>query len=547
MHSSSKRYHEFDALRSFAMLLGIVLHGALAYTYLPIWPAQDIHQNHQAYSLLQHAIHGFRMPAFFVISGFFTAMMWQKRGTKGLLSHRAKRILLPLALGTFTLSPLIYGISYWGSIEKNKRPASANHIWNAARTGNLSTLKQLLQSGTNPNERDTMRIAPIEWAAIANQPETISFLVENGANVHGANPDGSTALHSAAFFGQLEAAQRLIDLGCNPDTRNRFNQTPLDSARLDMSIVHAIGAAINHPTSDPNLPARRQQVAAYLAPLTSTTNSPALNPSKATATNSFQFPEIVLAATFIPIFHHLWFLYYLLWLIALYLVTNFIARKLKLTTPSWLIKTPHCLLWLIPLTLLPQLLMTQTFGVDTATGILPWPPTLIYYAIFFLFGTLCYARPEFEERAGKKWLLWFALALPTLLAGLHFLETRESNPTSHLLSSLLAATYAWLMFFGLTGLFRQFFSRENPRIRYLSDSSYWLYLAHLPLIMSLQIWTSNWNVHHFPKFILVCTTTFALLILIYEYGIRYSPIGTLLNGPKTRTRPEEQPSPSPGI
>ena len=43
------------------------------------------------------------------------------------------------------------------------------------------------------------------------------------------------------------------------------------------------------------------------------------------------------------------------------------------------------------------------------------------------------------------------------------------------------------MIFALIGLFRRYFSGENARIRYISDSAYWLYLAHLPLIQLIQV------------------------------------------------------------
>ena len=29
-------------------------------------------------------------------------------------------------------------------------------------------------------------------------------------------------------------------------------------------------------------------------------------------------------------------------------------------------------------------------------GLIPWPPTLLYYGIFFVFGSLCYNREVFE-------------------------------------------------------------------------------------------------------------------------------------------------------
>jgi peptidoglycan/LPS O-acetylase OafA/YrhL len=93
------------------------------------------------------------------------------------------------------------------------------------------------------------------------------------------------------------------------------------------------------------------------------------------------------------------------------------------------------------------------------------------------------------------------------------------------------------MIFGLIGLFRRFFACENRRLRYLSDSSYWLYLAHLPLLVGLQIWVSDWNLPHSQKFLLVCALTFAILIVVYEHLVRYTIIGTVLNGKKTRPEP----------
>ena len=68
---ASKRYHDLDALRAFAMLLGIGLHGFMSFVPipLPVWPAQDVNQ-HNGYLFALHAIHGFRLQLFFLVSGF---------------------------------------------------------------------------------------------------------------------------------------------------------------------------------------------------------------------------------------------------------------------------------------------------------------------------------------------------------------------------------------------------------------------------------------------------------------------------------------------
>ena len=65
--------------------------------------------------------------------------------------------------------------------------------------------------------------------------------------------------------------------------------------------------------------------------------------------------------------------------------------------------------------------------------------------------------------------------------------------------SLCSALFVWLMIFGLIGVFRKFFSGESLKIRFVSDSAYWLYIAHLPLIQVLQIWVSDWPVPSLTK------------------------------------------------
>ena len=92
------------------------------------------------------------------------------------------------------------------------------------------------------------------------------------------------------------------------------------------------------------------------------------------------------------------------------------------------------------------------------------------------------------------------------------------------------------MIFGFIGFFRAFFSGENPRIRYLSDSSYWLYIMHLPLLMFIQALISTWDMPSILKFLLACAGTTLTLLVIYEWGVRYTCIGTLLNGKRTRNK-----------
>ena len=40
------------------------------------------------------AVHGFRMPLFFLLSGFFTVLLWRRRGLGNLLGHRMRRLVV---------------------------------------------------------------------------------------------------------------------------------------------------------------------------------------------------------------------------------------------------------------------------------------------------------------------------------------------------------------------------------------------------------------------------------------------------------------------
>ena len=64
-------------------------------------------------------------------------------------------------------------------------------------------------------------------------------------------------------------------------------------------------------------------------------------------------------------------------LVAGFALVSLLVTSLKIPPlPGWLLSAPACLLVLVPLTTIAQFYMWQSFGPDTAMGILPWPPKL---------------------------------------------------------------------------------------------------------------------------------------------------------------------------
>ena len=59
------------------------------------------------------------------------------------------------------------------------------------------------------------------------RPEMARWLIEQGADVNGANWDGTRPLHYAASFGQADLCQLLLDHGADPNATTQQGQTPL--------------------------------------------------------------------------------------------------------------------------------------------------------------------------------------------------------------------------------------------------------------------------------------------------------------------------------
>jgi glucan biosynthesis protein C len=138
--STSERINGFDALRTIAMWLGIVLHSIIAYKSVPEigWPV-DNRFNLGFLDWMYAYIHIFRMPVFFLVAGFFARLVIMRSGINYFVTQRFKRILIPFVIGTILLVPLtmipfhfykLYNANSLSSYESWKETFSLLFSWN---------------------------------------------------------------------------------------------------------------------------------------------------------------------------------------------------------------------------------------------------------------------------------------------------------------------------------------------------------------------------------------------------------------------------------
>ena len=117
MVNQSDRYYGLDALRAFAMCLGVILHAMTLYIF-----SDDPDHHSPLLSFLFLWILAWRMPVFFLLVGFFTALAIKKWGAGRFLADRMLRIGL-----TFVIFLLMY--QEWNVMGMNILDWELNHLW----------------------------------------------------------------------------------------------------------------------------------------------------------------------------------------------------------------------------------------------------------------------------------------------------------------------------------------------------------------------------------------------------------------------------------
>lgn len=225
---------------------------------------------------------------------------------------------------------------------------------------------------------------------------------------------------------------------------------------------------------------------------------------------------------------HLWFLYALLWLYAITLVMRAIlpARQRIMAwldrRITWVMRSRWRVVWLaIPTTILRAPVVTEDVTIAA-----PNFPLLFYYLFFFWIGWMLYRQPDLLTTVHRR-RVW----VPYLVLG-----TVVFLPLSFL-GGVFLSLQTWLVIFGLIGLFETVNQKSRTWVRWLSDASYWVYLGHMPLVGLVAAFLIDYQLPVLVKFSLVCGVTAGVLLVTYQWFVRYSVIGRTLNGPRPRLQP----------
>ena len=126
----NRRYHGLDILRSLALILGLFFHASIPFTEIPI-PLWIIYYESKSwvYDTILMGTHSFRMPLFFLLAGFFSALLYRKLSTKNYLIGRTKKIVFPFIASMIVLTPLMIIQYIWVGFVTNPWKTDNQFHW----------------------------------------------------------------------------------------------------------------------------------------------------------------------------------------------------------------------------------------------------------------------------------------------------------------------------------------------------------------------------------------------------------------------------------
>ena len=505
------------------MLLGIALHASLSFFAAP-WPVHDTRRS-DLLPLFFVFVHGFRMPLFFLLSGYFTMLVYRRRGLESLLEQRFTRIFLPLVIAAATIVPLDAALK--GLAPRVIHP---EHAVAEILSGNEAAVRRRLAAEGAATRKDAFYgNTPLGWATMHGDPAIIAAVLDAGADANERDRSGNTPLHVVAFFGHDAAGRLLLDRGADPLARNVVGRLPAAAMALPADFAAECAPLIGLSTLGVEDVLRGRERLRDLLPTgpnaEGTLGGPldrlTLGLSRMLSSERLRVRvgswSIHLVET--NVFDHLWFLWVLCWLVAIF----------ALLALTGLLPTGRGRLWLVAASCLPHAVMGMSlagfYGPDTAFGLLPKPHILGSYACFYFFGVATFAAEGIDTQLGRHWKLLLPAAAALGGVGLATMNDR-------LLATVLQPAYAWTMSLGLIGVFHRFFRNPSPTASWLADASYWMYLVHMPLVLVAQLLVRQWPLPANVKFLVILAMVTLLLLASYRWCVRYTAIGTLLNGPR---------------
>ena len=274
-------------------------------------------------------------------------------------------------------------------------------------------------------------------------------------------------------------------------------------------------------------------------------------------------------------FQHIWFLEVLFIFVTFQILINLLSLKFRRFSNLISVKITRLLsgnfgiYWMVGVTYV-TLLLNPPWSDVPAVGVSI--STLGFFGLFYFLGYFAFKTPKILESALSNlkfnWIplflgfgflvtntsfVFLAIPIETLAQDMAFFKGTEvdgkitwsfplvQNPFNFAgwsfgdikwhAFSLLKSYTAWFAVIAFIFLFKKFWNKENAVWKYLSQSSYWVYILHFPLQWSLYAYLFNHDEQSpIVGFVGILAVSTTVCLISYHFFVRGTFVGVFLNG-----------------
>ncbi|MFW5682184.1 MAG: acyltransferase family protein [Phycisphaeraceae bacterium] len=249
---------------------------------------------------------------------------------------------------------------------------------------------------------------------------------------------------------------------------------------------------------------------------------------------------------------HLWFLEYLYLFSVLFAAGMWLLRRCGRPPGQWWRNegpppTGRWIAWLGGVWVVSAGLVAvePEIAYSFENSFVPRGVEFVYHGWFFGIGAVLYLRRGVLDPLARAALPLVAVAilvgslaawwtLPRVEAwhGQGSVAAGRAGTFSNVAYAAAWAAAAWLTIAALLAAAVRWLARPRAAIRWLSDSAYWVYLAHVPIVAAIHVALLDSGLPASVRFLLAIAGGVAATLVTYRYAVRYSWLGVGLHGPR---------------
>jgi hypothetical protein len=166
-----------------------------------------------------------------------------------------------------------------------------------------------------------------------------------------------------------------------------------------------------------------------------------------------------------------------------------------------------------------------------------WP--LLLYIPYFLAGFLIVSHGGLQARIRRQRWLSLAAGVMLFVAAVAVVLTLGDpvfgTPVYSLFFSLFSL-FSWAFVLAILGFGMEHLTVNTPFLRYANEAVLPFYILHQTVIISVGFYVIRWRIPDLVKFGIIAASSFAIIMLLYEFLIRRLNILRFLFGMKLRPK-----------